>query len=122
MRVGFLKYLKAAFINRWNLLALLGAGGAALLSGRADVFLPLVLAGEAAYIGLLGMHPRFQKYVDAHQNWVAAGQSNAARERMLQHILRALPRDLLNRFEALRRRCVELRNISSRERKMLSQR
>ena len=56
----FGKYLETAFLNRWNLLVFLGSMGFSLLSGRADMLVPLVLAGEIAYVGLLGSHPKFQ--------------------------------------------------------------
>ena len=46
-------HLKAGFTNRWNLLIFFAASAFALISGRADVVLPLVLAGEVAYLGLV---------------------------------------------------------------------
>jgi chemotaxis protein histidine kinase CheA len=110
VRLG--KYLKAAFLNRWNLLAFLGGLGFALLSGPADVALPLVLAGEIAFLGLLGTHPKFQKYVDAQQAKLKRAESSLAREHVLRNIMRALPKDLLERFESLRTRCSELRQIA----------
>ena len=64
-----LKYLKAAFVNQWNLLALFAGMGFGVLSGHPEVILPLVMAGEVAYVGMLGAHPRFQKYVDARDAW-----------------------------------------------------
>ena len=78
MRLG--TYLKAAFTNRWNLLAFFGSLGFALLSGRADIFAPLVLAGELAYVGLLGTHPKFQNYVDAQAAKASRQQSAATSE------------------------------------------
>ena len=109
--VNFAKYLKTAFLNRWNLLALLGGAGFALLSGQADVALPLILAGEAAYVGLLGMHPRFQKYVDAQSHKMRRTESTISSQKMVDHIKQTLPRDSLSRFEALRNQCLELRQI-----------
>lgn len=111
MRFG--TYLKSAFLNHWNLLALFGAGGLALLSGHADVALPLVLAAEAAYVGLLAAHPKFQKYVDAQnaKNLRAAGSQ--ASVQALRQILQALPSSTLARFERLRSRCLELRQIAT---------
>ena len=48
---GIGRYFKAAFWNRWNLLALAGGVGIAALSGgQADVLGALVLAAEAAYL------------------------------------------------------------------------
>jgi len=58
-----LKYIKKAFVNQWNLLIFAGGMGFAALSGRPDIAIPLVLAGEVAYLGLLGTHPKFQDYV-----------------------------------------------------------
>jgi len=109
--VNFAKYLKTAFLNRWNLLALVGGAGFAILSGMPDVLLPLVLAGEAAYVGLLGTHPKFQRYVDAQSAKSLRTQSSVTSQRMLEHITRTLPRESLNRFEALRAQCLELRQI-----------
>ncbi|MGQ9649878.1 MAG: hypothetical protein ACUVXJ_07195 [Phycisphaerae bacterium] len=108
----FVKYLKTAFLNRWNLLLLAGAMGFALLSGRADVWVPLVLAVEVAYLGLLGTHPKFQAYVDARQNAALREQGTAGVEQMMKSIMAALPPKSLERYEALRARCLELRQIA----------
>jgi hypothetical protein len=110
--VHLVKYLKAAFMNRWNLLAFLGSGGFALLSGHADVLLPLLLAAEAAYVGLLGSHPKFQKSVDAQDAKAARAESSLSLDRTLKHIMRTLPEESIERFESLRTRCRELRQIA----------
>jgi len=110
--VHFAKYLKTAFLNRWNLLLLAGATGFALLSGRSDVWMPLVLATEVAYLGMLGTHPRFQAYVDAQQSAAIRQQVSAGVERMMASIMAALPPKSVERYEALRARCVELRQIA----------
>jgi hypothetical protein len=110
--VHFGKYLKVAFLNHWNLLAFLGSGAAALLSGQADVLLPLVLAGEIAYIGLLGSHPKFQAYVDAQAAKSQRAVTSDASQQTMQHILKSLPADVLQRFQSLRSQCAELRQIA----------
>ncbi len=110
--MGFGNYLKAAFVNRWNLLAFLGAAAFALLSGRADVFLPVVLAAEIGYVGLLASRPRFQSYVDAQAAKAQRVDSSMASRQSLQYILRALPKDLLQRFQSLRTQCLDLRQIA----------
>ncbi len=110
--MGFGKYLKTAFLNRWNLLITLGATGFAFLSGHADVLLPLVLAGEIAYLGLLGTHPRFQAYVDAQEAKAGRQEESVTAQQMLAAILKALPPQSLDRFHALRTRCLELRQIA----------
>jgi hypothetical protein len=111
--VPFAKYLKAAFLNHWNLVAF---GGGVVLAGLAfppwpGVLLPLVLAGEVTYLSLLGAHPRFQKYVAAQEAEAARRQGAQSAEVTVQHLLGALPAEFVRRFEALRGRCLELRQI-----------
>ena len=107
MRLG--KYLKKAFLNHWNLLLFLGGMGFALLSRRPDVYVPLVLAGEAAYLGAVGGHPRFQRRVDMEES-----RANRQREAIeaIERILRTLPPAKVRRFEELRERCLALRQIA----------
>ena len=110
--MGAIDYFKTAFLNRWNLLAFLGSSAFALLSGRPDVVLPLVLAGEVAYVGLLGAHPKFQAYVDAQRAKAARTEGSEATERTVRRIITRLPKPLLERFESLRAQCAELRQIA----------
>lgn len=107
------KYLKAAFTQQWNLLALMGGLGFAMLTGAPDVFVPLVLAAEIVYLGLLGTHDKFQRYVDA-QEWksIKTTKSQTA-EQALQRMMRALPKETLERFERLKQRCTKLKQIAS---------
>ena len=91
--VGLWKYLKVAFLNRWNLLAFLGASGFALLSGHADVALPVIMAAELAYLGLLGTHPRFQKSVEAQHAARRRAETSEATTQTLQQIGRASCRE-----------------------------
>ena len=65
--MGFLSSVKAAFLNRWNMLAFLGSLGFAALLPAADITMPLVLASEFAFLGFLGTHPKFIRYVEAQQ-------------------------------------------------------
>jgi DNA repair exonuclease SbcCD ATPase subunit len=111
--VHFAQYVKTAFLNRWNLLVFLGASAFALVSGRPDVVLPLVLACEIGYLGLLSAHPKFQAYVDAQAAKQARQEGVASSEQTLQAIMRSLPPRSLDRFQALRSRCLELRQIAS---------
>lgn len=106
------KYIKPAFLFHWNLLAFGGALGFAVLSGFGEALVPLVLAGEVAYLGFLGTHPRFQKYVEAQKAKQERDQEKAAAEGGLERILTALPPKQVQRFEALRARCLELRQIA----------
>lgn len=110
--MGLTKYLKVAFVNRWNLLGLFGGLGFALLSGQGDVFVPLVLAGETAYLGFLGTHPRFQKAVDAQEAKAARQDGSQAATAVARRILFELPKDLEQKFKAVRSRCIELRQLA----------
>src|SRR5262245_22158991 len=65
-------YLKEAFLFRWNLLFFLGGTAAAALTPLAPVLLPLVGAGELAYLAGLISVPRFRAAIDAKMH--AAGQ------------------------------------------------
>jgi hypothetical protein len=112
IRVHFGKYLKTAFLNHWNLLAFVGSAAFALLTGHADVVLPIVLAGEIAYVGLLGSHPKFQSYVDAQEAKTQRAETTVASQQTMQYILSALPPEALQRFQSLRAQCVELRQIA----------
>jgi len=110
--VRLTRYLKAAFLNRWNLLAFLGGlGFAAIVSW--GVLWPLVVAGEIAYLGLLGTHPKFQDYVDAQEAKSTRVDNTVQQETTLRQIVGSLPKKALARFEAVRSRCLELRQIAT---------
>jgi hypothetical protein len=114
--VGLGKYLKKAFLNHWNLLVFLGASGFALLSGHPDVYMPLVLAGEATYLGMVGTHPKFQRHVDAQEAKAGREQGSVLAAEAFQRIVRSLPPRQFSRFEALRERCSALRQIAQQMR------
>ena len=107
--MGLGKYIKKAFLFHWNLLAFAGGMGFAVLSGHPDVFAPVVLAAETAYLGFLGTHPRFQRHVDAQEHKAARAQSNAE---AVVSLMRALPPAQLRRFQALKERCLSVRQIA----------
>ncbi len=104
-RPGFFAYVSAAFKWHWNLLAVGAAAGFSVLSGRPDVFMPLVAAGEILYLGMLSTHPRFRRAIDAR---FVETTDRVSSEQQLQQIMDELPRAGLNRFTALKRRCEEL--------------
>jgi hypothetical protein len=108
----FKEYVKTAFLNRWNILVFAAALGFSVVSGHADVFMPLALAGEIAYLGLLSAHPRFQAYVEAQKAKVLRQEKTPNSDEVMRSILRSLPAKSLERFESLRRRCRELRQIA----------
>lgn len=109
---GFMDYVKTAFMNHWNLLALgAGAIGGVLLfgPGNADVILPMVAAGELLYLAGLSTRPKFQSYVraQAHKSGKAEVKSEA-----LEKIFEQLDPRSRSRFEELRRRCRDLSTLS----------
>jgi len=111
--VRLAKYLKAAFANRWNLLAMFAGIGVVAISGSVDIVLPLVLAVEAAYLGLLGTHPKFQKYVDAQAAAAERIEKSQSSQQTLKQIMQLLPPPALARFEKLRAQCLDLRQIAA---------
>lgn len=106
------RYLKAAFLNRWNLLAVAGGMAFAALSSMPDVVGALVLAGETAYLSLLASHPKFQKYVDAQDAAVVRQKKSRGADATLRQILQTLPPGTMSRFDRLRDRCLQLRRIA----------
>lgn len=113
---GLSEYLKHAFFFRWNLLLLMGAGAAAVLSPLPGVLLPLVAAGELTYLAGLVSIPRFRAAIDARVHQDAKGQTvsgpPAPAMRSVGEILESLPNDARKRFDQLRGRCVEMRAIA----------
>ena len=112
------KYLKAAFLWPWNLLAFFGGIGFAALSPIPDALIPIVLGAELAYLTGLTAIPRFRTAIDAK---VAAAEREAARtgtanpnaQAQLKRLLDGLPAPSLRRFLLLRQRCAEMREIAS---------
>ena len=111
------KYLKAAFLYRWNLLFFLGSAIGAVLSPWPDAMLPIVGALEIAYLTGLTSMPRFRKAIDAGEASIARDaavrpvQGNA--QDSLNQMLESLPGLSLRRFLLLRQRCFEMRDIAS---------
>lgn len=120
-RAGWLRYFKEAFLYRWNLLVFGGAAAAAVISGHADVALPLVAAGEVAYLAGLATLPRFQGAIDAKVRSEERGPGAAASvgahatsaRQKLAEVLGSLEADRRNRFLKLRARCVEMQRIAN---------
>lgn len=107
-------YLKEAFLFQWNLLLFLGGAAAAAMT-FPEVLLPLVAAGEMAYLtGLISM-PRFRAAIDAkvHAGGAPAAATPSAPTPSLVATLKNLPDDARRRFERLHARCVEMRAIAA---------
>lgn len=104
--------LKRAALYHWNLLFVGVAGALAVLSGRADVVLPLAGAVEIAYLALLSTNPRFQNLAVALER--APGDAGAAAsEAPATAILRTLPAADRARYQRLSDLCTRLRGLSA---------
>jgi hypothetical protein len=110
---GIADYLKEAFFFRWNLLMFLGGLAGAAIAPLADVTLPLVFAGELAYLAALTSLPRFRAAIDAkvHASRGASPVSTAAAPSLVA-MLAGLPMELRKRFEQLHERCIEMRQLA----------
>jgi len=107
-----MRYLKAAFTYHWNLLYV-GAGTAlALISGRPDVVLPLVAAGEVLYLASMYANDRFRAAVDARAAKARRAADSADVAATYDRIRSQLPRHLLERFERLRAHCRKLTELA----------
>src|SRR4051812_21848261 len=107
-RTPFADYVKAAFLWHWNLL-FFGAGGALALLSAPTVVLPLVLAGEVAYLGLLTSRPHFRSAIDARKRNPAGPVDN---DKLMAQIRGVLKPEAWQRFEDLRRRCLTLNKLA----------
>ncbi len=100
-----MRYTRAAFFWRWNVLAFGAAVVMGMLSGQPDVVLPLATAAELTYLGLLTANPRFRKAIDA-QNVTRKGAVD--QKEVMAKIREALDDSAWERFERLRMRCLSL--------------
>jgi hypothetical protein len=77
-----------------------------------DVAIPIVLAAETLYLGVLGTHPKFQSYVDAQAAKSYRLAHSERNQDILNKILKLLPSQLYGRYEQLRQRCRNLQQIA----------
>jgi hypothetical protein len=107
---GIAEYLKRAFLYRWNLLFFFGGALAGAISPWPDAIIPLVLAAEVAYLGGLVSRPRFRDAIDAQVH--KEGQVPQAASESLMGVVSSLSALSLQRFNALRSRCLEMKSIA----------
>jgi hypothetical protein len=105
---SFATYVKAAFKNHWNLLAIAAGTAFAFISGHPDIALPIVAAGELAYLAGTAGHPRFQHYVDKVQGKIQAKQANAASGQRFQELYDGLDEASRTIWDSLRAKCAAL--------------
>ena len=102
------RYLRAAFTYHWNLL-FVGAGTAlAVISGRPEVVMPLVAAGEVLYLASMYANDRFRAAVDARDATSRRAAEAAGARAAYEAIRRKLPAPLVRRFDQLRDHCQKL--------------
>jgi len=114
-----LRYLKEAFTFRWNLLIFGGAAAAAAIIAP-DILLPLVAAGEVAFLTALSSVPRFQGAIDArvHKENGVLGQlesgpkATSKPQVSLLATISALDPKARRRFLELRKRCGTMNKIA----------
>jgi hypothetical protein len=114
---GVGRYIKEAFLFRWNLLLFLGGTAAAILSPWPDILLPLVGAAELTYLGGLISIPKFRSAIDvkAHQETEGARAPTtrrAASSPSVTELIMSLPRQARERFQKLHHRCLEMRSLA----------
>ena len=103
--------LKRAFFWHWHLLALGAAIGFALVTGpAASALLPLVVAGELAYLGFLGLNPRFQKVLRGKEMMATTVTEPNPTQQINELMAFLVPEDR-DRFTYLQNRCLNLLNL-----------
>lgn len=111
-RGGFLKYVRRAFWQRWNL-GLFGAAAAfALLSPFPDALLPIIIGLEGAF--LLGMvsRPRFRDYVDAQDAAVSRTEREGTAADLYIQLQARLSVGDRQRFQRVVDRCEGMRRLA----------
>jgi hypothetical protein len=106
---GMLSALRRAFTWHWHLLGLGSLVSLAFLSGQFEAWLPFLAAGEVAYMGLLGLHPRFQRVlrgISAAE--IRANEEAAAAKARFEQLMNFLSAGDEVRFRRLHERCAEL--------------
>jgi hypothetical protein len=110
---GLGRYLREAFLYRWNLLLFLGSAAAAALSPFPDVLLPVTLAAELLYLGGLAGIPRFRAAIDARAAAERARPGEGAQpEAALADLLGGLAPASRQRFDRLRARCLDMQRLA----------
>jgi hypothetical protein len=118
-KASIFRYLKEAFAFKWNLLFFGGAVAAAAILPAPDITIPLVMAGEIAYLAMLSTIPRFQAAIDARARAegrstgpLATEEGRDPKQRLLE-VLGGLEQERQRRFLRLRARCVEMQRIAN---------
>jgi hypothetical protein len=112
---GFRRYVRAAFLQPWNLLLFFGSIGMTVVTGTQDLA-PFIMAAEMTFLAGLASMPRFRTAIDAKINAKERAETEKmtpAAEVALQRMVASLPNAGLRRFLSLRQRCYEMRDIAA---------
>lgn len=108
--LGFGDYLKAAFLQHWNLLYLFAAAGlAALTPSHFDSVLALAAAGEGAILATLVGNQRFRRLVNSQAQAQDDARSSEQVTQRFNALYMGLDKEARARFDALKKRCEVLR-------------
>lgn len=108
------KYIKAAFANRWNLLAVAGGVGLSFLSGEPAIGLSAVAALEAAWLGIVSTRPAFRTWVNLRDHKELQEDREESVEQQMRRMLGSIPRGARKRFDKLTAQCHALQKISAK--------
>jgi hypothetical protein len=103
--------LRRAFLWRWNWLMLIVGGLTASFSGHPAIGWIIVIFLELAYLGSLGLSPRFYRYLRGGAP--PKPQAGVAIPKFQQLMAFLSPADA-QRFNVVRRRCSDLLNLRRR--------
>lgn len=106
--------IKRAFTWHWHLLALGTATTFACVSGNPSVLLPLVAAAEIAYLGTLGLNPRFQRALKLAKGELKPAAPKENPQEQFQRLLEFLNPQDLSRFHQVQRRCIGMMDLRRR--------
>ncbi len=109
---GIAEYLKRAFLYRWNLLFFFGGATASVLTPWPDALLPLLMAAEVTYLGMLVSRPKFRGAIDAQVHKEAQQPRIVQPGESLVEIMNSLSIESRRRFDMLRSRCLEMKAIA----------
>jgi hypothetical protein len=102
--VGIGDFVGAAFKVPYNIILFLGGIAAGVVSQHPEIVWPLVAAGEIVYIATMSTNARFQAVVRAQRERRLAGDAAG----LVPQLLDRLSTAQVERFERVRRRCLDL--------------
>ncbi|HYG73446.1 MAG TPA: hypothetical protein VEK08_00330 [Planctomycetota bacterium] len=108
-RPGFGSYLKAALLNRWNMLLLVSGGVAAYFSPSPEIGFAALAGADLALATILASTNRLQQSVNAEFDAANAAEADENMRRRFNQIFYGLDQPSQARFNELRTRCEAMR-------------